>query len=97
LVRYGGLGAAQPPSGLIDLYAALPSLHVAWAGWCGCAIIRSSESRWRWLALAYPAATSFVVVATANHYVLDVVAGASLALLTLLTFDGVKRPRTQSG
>jgi hypothetical protein len=78
LVKYDALGAAHPPSGIIDLYAALPSLHVAWAAWCAMAVIGSAKSRWRWSALVYPAATSFVVIATANHYVLDVVAGACL-------------------
>src|SRR4051795_10342039 len=80
LVKYDALGAAHAPSGLIDLYAALPSLHVAWAVWCALAVVAAGRTRRRWLALAYPAATTLVVLTTANHYVLDAVAGAALAL-----------------
>ena len=81
LVRYDALGAAHAPSGLIDLYAALPSLHVAWAVWCAMAVVAAGRTRRRWWALTYPAATTLVVLTTANHYVLDAVAGAALALV----------------
>ena len=80
LVKYDALGAAHAPSGLIDLYAALPSLHVAWAVWCGLAVVAAGRTRRRWLALAYPALTTLVVLTTANHYVLDALAGAGLTL-----------------
>jgi hypothetical protein len=44
-------------------------------------VVRVSASRWRWLALAYPAATTLAVVVTANHIWADgIVAGALLAL-----------------
>jgi hypothetical protein len=56
---------------------------VGWAVWCALAIVRTSRSRWRHLAWLYPTATSLVVVSTANHYVLDVVAGALLAAACL--------------
>ena len=80
LVKYNALGAAHAPSGLIDLYAALPSLHVAWAVWCALAVIAAGRTWRRWLALAYPTATTLVVLTTANHYLLDALAGAGLAL-----------------
>lgn len=80
LVKYDALGAAHAPSGLIDLYAALPSLHVAWALWCGLAVVAAGRTRRRWLALLYPATTTLVVLTTANHYVLDALAGAALTL-----------------
>jgi len=57
-------------------YAAMPSLHVAWAAWCALAIWRISKHRvWSIAGLAYVALTSLVVLATANHFLLDVVAG----------------------
>src|SRR3954465_10004243 len=83
LVKYDALGAAHAPSGLIDLYAALPSLHVAWAVWCALAVVAAGRTRRRWLALAYPAMTTFVVLTTANHYVVDAVAGAGLTLVAV--------------
>jgi membrane-associated phospholipid phosphatase len=66
--------------------AAMPSLHMAWAGWCTLALWRISERKWvRALALAYPCLTALAVVATGNHFVLDIVGGLlALALSTLL-------------
>ena len=66
--------------GLINELAAMPSLHVGWALWCAVAVVLGCRSRWRHLAWLYPAGTTFVVVATANHYVLDAVAGAVIVL-----------------
>lgn len=79
LTRNDILGAAHVHGGLVNLYAAMPSLHVAWATWCACAIVITSRGSWRHVAWLYPIATTLVVIATANHYVLDVVAGAALA------------------
>lgn len=57
-------------------YAAMPSLHVAWATWCTLALWPVVRNRVARVALvAYPCATVFVVVGTANHYVLDAVGG----------------------
>ncbi|HWC33888.1 MAG TPA: phosphatase PAP2 family protein [Mycobacteriales bacterium] len=57
-------------------YAAMPSLHVAWALWCGIAIVTLAERRWvRVLGALYPVCTVLVVLGTANHYVLDAVGG----------------------
>ena len=62
--------------------AAMPSLHMAWAAWCGIALWRLSKRRWvRGAAVLYPCMTVFAVLATGNHYVLDVLAGlATLAV-----------------
>ncbi len=58
-------------------YAAMPSLHVAWALWCALAVwsVRKDQTA-RIVAAGYAAFTCLVVLATANHYLLDVVAGA---------------------
>ena len=52
-------------------YAAMPSVHVAWACAVALIIIIAARSRWRWLALAYPLVTSYVVVVTGNHFIID--------------------------
>jgi hypothetical protein len=57
-------------------YAAMPSLHVAWAAWCALVIIAcSTHKRLRWLALAHPIITALATFSTANHYFLDAVGG----------------------
>ena len=59
-------------------YAAMPSLHVAWALWCALVLVPRLRHRWtKALARAYPSLTVFAVVVTANHYLLDAVAGAA--------------------
>lgn len=66
--------------------AAMPSLHMAWAGWCTLALWRISERRWlRALALLYPCLTAFAVLATGNHFLLDIFGGLlALAVSVLL-------------
>jgi membrane-associated phospholipid phosphatase len=60
--------------------AAMPSLHMAWAAWCGLALWRISARRWvRGPALLYPCLTALAVLATGNHFVFDI-AGGLLAL-----------------
>ena len=60
----------------------MPSLHTGWALWSGFLIARYARRRIvRVLGVLYPLMTMFVVLATGNHYLLDVVAGgAAMAL-----------------
>jgi membrane-associated phospholipid phosphatase len=67
-----------------DQFGAMPSLHLAWAAWCGLVIWRLSARRWaRALALLYPALTTVAVLATGNHYLLDVLAGLATCALAV--------------
>jgi hypothetical protein len=70
--------------GLINDLAAMPSLHVGWAVWCAVAIVAAFSSPWRHLAWLYPLGTTFVVVATANHYLLDALGGTVVVGVPLL-------------
>jgi hypothetical protein len=56
----------------------MPSLHVAWAAWCAAAIVAATRGRRRHLAWLYPAATTLVVLATANHFLADAAAGLAV-------------------
>jgi hypothetical protein len=65
--------------------AAMPSLHMAWAAWCGLVIWRLSERPWaRALAVAYPCVTCLAVLATGNHFLLDIFAGLATAALAVV-------------
>ena len=69
---------------LYDPIAAMPSIHVAYAIVTAAGITETSDSALaRALAPGYPPLVSVVVFATANHYVLDAVAGAALGLAAL--------------
>jgi PAP2 superfamily len=71
---YGNHSGFEP-----DQLSAMPSVHVGWAILVAIVVIGAASSRWRWLALLYPAMTSLVVVVTANHFWLDgIVAGVLL-------------------
>jgi len=65
--------------------AAMPSLHMAWAAWCALAVWQLSARRWvRALAVAYPCLTALAVMATGNHFALDLVAGLATLLAAAL-------------
>src|SRR6266852_803773 len=98
LVRYRILGAGSPhgPDSLVNLYAAMPSLHVAWAAWCAAALVAATRGRWRHLAWLYPAATTLDVLATANHFLADAAAGLAITALGLLAARAATRPGAAS-
>ena len=70
--------------GVNNQFAAMPSLHVGWALLIAVGLIAATRARWRWLWLLHPAVTTFVVVATANHYWLDGIVGCALLGLAML-------------
>jgi hypothetical protein len=78
-------------SGWFNPYAAVPSMHFGYAlmiGGVGCVLIKSLPLRL--LALTYPALVFLTITATANHYVIDSVAG-SLVVATGFVAVGVWR------
>ena len=83
-----------PSSQLLNLYAAVPSMHVCFAimiGWPMAGLVRNRLAKALWL--LYPPWIAFVVLATANHYLLDVVLGAATAIVAALVADRLARVR----
>jgi membrane-associated phospholipid phosphatase len=67
---------------LANPYAAMPSLHAADALIVGVALAAVVRPRWlKALWLLWPLWVSFALVATANHFWLDIAAGAAVAAL----------------
>ena len=65
-------------------FAAMPSLHLAWAVWVVVAAWSAGAGRvGRSLSVAHLVMTSVAVTVTANHWVLDGVAGAALTAVGL--------------
>ncbi|MDP8937504.1 MAG: phosphatase PAP2 family protein [Actinomycetota bacterium] len=63
---------------LSNQYAAMPSLHFAWAVWSSLVLVLILRRPWaKALAVVYPAATLFAIVVTGNHFILDAVGGAA--------------------
>ena len=79
LRHVGGLWSFEtgPMAKVSNQYAAMPSLHFAWASWCALVFWPALKKPWtKALAIAYPLLTLFAIVVTANHYVLDAIGGA---------------------
>jgi membrane-associated phospholipid phosphatase len=71
----------QPPN-FVNQYAALPSLHAGWDLLVGISLVTAGGTLLvRLIGWCLPGLMAVAVVATANHYVLDVVAGVALALV----------------
>jgi membrane-associated phospholipid phosphatase len=73
--------------GLANQYAAMPSLHAADALVVGVMLCAATTRPLLWvLFLAWPAWVSFALLATGNHFWLDIAAGLVLGALALLAF-----------
>lgn len=69
---------------LYNPVAAFPSIHMAFAMVTSAAVLAGARNPLvRTAARAYPGAVALVVLTTANHFVLDAVAGAALGLAGL--------------
>ncbi|MHB8647073.1 MAG: phosphatase PAP2 family protein, partial [Thermomicrobiales bacterium] len=76
-------GSAAGP--LYNPYAAMPSLHVGWSLLAGIAIIAGARSWWLKAAgISLPVLMTFAVIMTGNHYLLDIIAGAIVVLVSLM-------------
>lgn len=73
----------QPPA-LTNQYAAMPSLHFGWNLLMGIAIVVNARPLFFRVAGALlPMAMLFATILTANHFIIDAIAGGAVALLGL--------------
>ncbi|MFI9805970.1 phosphatase PAP2 family protein [Streptomyces sp. NPDC052301] len=88
----GDASAPRGMGGMTNQYAAMPSLHVGWALWCGVMLWRYGGTRAaKVFGVVYPLGTALVVMGTANHYFLDAVAGVAVMGVGLLLAAPVMR------
>ena len=84
--QFTGITAEHGASAaLLNLYAAIPSMHVCFSlmiGWPMSKLVHHRAARWAWR--VYPVYITFVVIATGNHYLTDVVLGALTAGVSAL-------------
>ena len=101
MAKYSNFGwwsqDASAPRGVgqfTNEFAAMPSLHVGWALWCGWQLVRHGKHRITQVAgVLYPALMVLIVIATGNHYLLDAVAGVAVVVLAGMAVGGVQRLR----
>jgi membrane-associated phospholipid phosphatase len=82
---------------LINPYAAVPSMHVAFAlmiGWSLARLVRWRLVRVLWF--VYPFLIAFVIVVTANHFIFDAVLGALTAGVSAYGATRLARMRPQA-
>jgi membrane-associated phospholipid phosphatase len=93
-----GSGASQSAGVLYNPYAAVPSMHVAFALMIAVPAIQLMRHRvlqilWSF----YPLLITFVVVATGNHFWLDAALGAAVAACSaLLAKNAFARARPEA-
>lgn len=86
--------ALQPP-GLTNQYAAFPSLHLGWNVVVGIVLfIATAHLAIRVFAVVSPLAMGFAVIATANHFILDVVGGIAVVMVGLAVAVAIERRKT---
>ena len=70
---------AERATAVYNPYAAMPSLHCAFALLAGLAIWTTVRGPWRALGVVWPVAVGLATIVTGNHWTLDVLAGWALA------------------
>jgi hypothetical protein len=84
----------QTASLLVNQYAAVPSMHIAFSLMIAvpaAALSRHAVARTLWS--TYPLVVFFVIVATGNHFWLDAAAGAAVACVAALAASALARLR----
>ena len=82
---YGPVG-----TGASDQFAAMPSIHVAWATIVAFGIWHCADSRWRVIGPLHLVLTFWAVMATANHWWLDGLVAVALVGLSLAIDAGAR-------
>ena len=71
-------------------YAAMPSIHIAWAIWSAYIIYTRAKNPYvKILAALYPFVTLFAVVVTANHYWIDALGGVAVVVVAFLVANWI--------
>jgi hypothetical protein len=86
-----GIFRLLQPKAFTNQYAAFPSLHFGWSLLVGIALAVEGERRWvRLLSVVPPVAMLAAIVLTANHYLIDAIAGAAISLFGLALAMGLR-------
>lgn len=84
VTKYSRSYRVLQPTAFVNQYAAMPSLHFGWNLLLGIALAWKGPSlAIRLVGWVVPVLMALAVVLTANHFVIDVVAGAAFALAGL--------------
>ena len=82
-VMYGIDVYGEAGTGVSSQFAAMPSLHVAWAAVIAFGAVAASTSWWRWIGTAHLVTTMLVISATGHHWWLDGIVALALLWVAL--------------
>ena len=89
--------SSQSGSALINMYAAVPSMHFGFALLVGGWMYKLSKHQTvRYLWTLYPLLVLWVVIATANHFLFDALVGGLVAVTSAWLSAMLERQRTRS-
>lgn len=97
-VRLGGTWGSwgSPLVEHADRFAALPSLHMAWTLWVGVELARVKAHRSvQAINTVHIVVTCYVIMATANHFLLDAVAAVPLVAVSVYAAERLVRPSAE--
>ena len=89
---YGAPALIQRGRNLANPYAALPSLHAAYSFLLALFVYSLiGKGRWRLAVFTYPALMAFTLIYGGEHFVVDILAGWALAMISSVVCDRVGR------
>jgi hypothetical protein len=96
VTNYSSAYRVLQPHAFVNQYAAMPSLHVGWDLLIGIALVTyGRHPAARLLGVLLPGFMAVSVLATANHYITDVVAGIALVLACRTFAQRLERQHTE--
>ncbi|TDD34769.1 DUF1298 domain-containing protein [Actinomadura sp. KC06] len=76
-----------------DKFAAVPSLHMGWTLWVGVELARVNAKRWvQVLNAVHVLVTLYVILATANHFILDAIIAVPYVFAAVFVAERIARP-----
>jgi pimeloyl-ACP methyl ester carboxylesterase len=78
---------------LANPYAAFPSVHTGWAFLAAYFFVRFGRTPWRHVWWLYPGAIMLSIIATGNHFVLDIVAAVPFLALAIAADKWLRDPQ----
>jgi PAP2 superfamily len=85
-------GYGRIPS-MVNVFAAMPSMHVAWSIIAGALVISAFRGTWwSWcIGIAHPVFMGTAVIVTANHFLLDVIIGVAALIVAMFLVRAIER------
>ena len=89
---------AQEAQAFVNPYAAVPSLHFGWSMLLGGAVawVGRRHASLVVFGVVWPVLMLFSVVMTANHFIVDAVAGAIVSLAGLAIAEAMRRAQPEA-